>query len=310
MSEKQGKFIFYSKSPFLQLAITLLIIVTLGLALLTVLTVVGIFVSGLRIGDLSGDFLNTVGEKNIFLLRYLMVCQEIALFIVPAIIVRRMLLSQPGASVSDTAMPPVRDMIFVLVLAFSLFPLTSFTGELNAGMKLPGWLSGVEQWMKASEDQASGVLDQLVPSENAGVLILNIFIIGILPAISEELIFRGVFQRIFYGFFRSVHPAIWLTAIIFSAIHLQFYGFLPRLILGLVFGYLYYWGRTLWLPVIAHFVNNAVPVAWVFFEGTSKISSQADATLWKQLIALPLPLIITVWIMIYFRNKKLNSPAR
>ena len=97
--------------------------------------------------------------------------------------------------------------------------------------------------------------------------------LAVLPAIGEELIFRGVFQKIFYDFFKSGHMAIWVTAFLFSALHFQFYGFIPRLILGLVFGYLFFWSGTLWLPVLSHFVNNAVPVIGVYIQGWDNCQS-------------------------------------
>ena len=156
-------------------------------------------------------------------------------------------------------------------------------------MHLPGWLSGVEQWMIDKEDQADNLIDTLVSSNTFGTMMINLFIIALIPAIGEELIFRGVFQKIFVKLFKSGHLAIWVTAFIFSAIHFQFFGFIPRFILGLVFGYLFFWSGTLWLPVISHFINNAFPVILTYMQGGHKISVPVDTSLWKQAIYLPLP---------------------
>jgi hypothetical protein len=157
--------------------------------------------------------------------------------------------------------------------------------------------------MRSKEDEAAELTRLLIPSSNAGVLFLNLFIVAALPAISEELFFRGVLQRIFYGFFKSPHISIWTAAVLFSALHLQFYGFIPRLILGLSFGYLYYWGRTLWLPVIAHFVNNGIAVTAEYFQGMETVSSVPDIASWTRFLMLPAPVIISVIILFYFRNK-------
>ena len=132
---------------------------------------------------------------------------------------------------------------------------------------------------------------------------LNLVIIALTPAIAEEFIFRGVFQKIFYGLLRSGHLAVWFTAFLFSTLHFQFFGFIPRFILGLVFGYLFFWSGTLWLPVISHFVNNAFPVVLVYIEGIDKLNAPIDVPLWKQAIGLPLPVILSLVILYYFWNK-------
>lgn len=133
-------------------------------------------------------------------------------------------------------------------------------------------------------------------------MILNVLIIAVIPAIGEELIFRGVFQRIFYDLFKSGHVAVWITAFVFSAIHFQFFGFVPRFILGLVFGYLFLWSGTLWLPVISHFVNNAVPVIGAYIQGWDNVSSPPEITLWKKIIELSLPIIISIIILLLFQE--------
>jgi membrane protease YdiL (CAAX protease family) len=309
MSENRSHFTLYGKSPLLQLVITILIIVTVGMALLIALTIGGILFSGLDIRSLPDNFLSEIGEGNVNLLRYLVVTEELALFIVPALIVRKLLLPESQASLKDFGLPRINEIAIVVVLAFCILPVTGITGHFNAEMKLPDWLSGVEQWMKTKENNASGLIDQLIFSETFGIMILNLIIIAVLPAISEELIFRGVFQRIFYGFFKSYHPAIWLTAFLFSAVHLQFYGFIPRFILGLVFGYLFYWSRTLWLPMIAHFVNNAAFVIASYYQGRELTGATPDISLWKQLIGLPVPVTIIVVVLLYFRNKSKRELA-
>lgn len=303
MSENRSHFTLDDKSPLLQLVITILIIMTIGMALLTVLVIGGIQFSGLHFNSLPDNFLTEIGHGNINLLRYFMITEEVALFVVPAVIVRKLLLSESQTSLKDFGLPRINEIAIVVVLAFCILPVTGIMGQLNAEMKLPDWLSGVEQWMRNKENAASDLINQLIPSETVGIMIINLIIIAVLPAISEELIFRGVFQRIFYGFFKSVHPAIWFTAFLFSAMHIQFYGFVPRFILGLVFGYLYFWGRTLWLPITAHFVNNAVPVIAAYFQGWDIANAPPEIALWKQLITLPVPVTIIVVILLYFRNR-------
>ena len=131
--------------------------------------------------------------------------------------------------------------------------------------------------------------------------------IAILPAIGEEFLFRGVLQKLFCRLFKSDHLAIWLTAFIFSFFHFQFFGFVPRLILGLIFGYLFYWSGTLWLPVVAHFINNAVPTIQAYIEGYDAFSSAPDSSLLQQVIWLPIPLLVSILILSYFHKKRVSQ---
>jgi membrane protease YdiL (CAAX protease family) len=174
-------------------------------------------------------------------------------------------------------------------------------------MHLPVWLSGVEHWMTDMETNADTTTDLLIVSKSFGAMMLNLLTFGLITAVAEELIFRGVFQKIFCNAFKSGHVAIWVTALLFSAIHFQFFGFIPRFILGLIFGYLFFWSGNLCLPMIAHLVNNAFPVVLVYVRGLEKLNSTSDVPIWHQAIYLPLPMVIVFVILYYFRNKRISS---
>ena len=135
------------------------------------------------------------------------------------------------------------------------------------------------------------LLDVIMTPETLSGMWLNLVIIAALPAIGEELIFRGVFQKILQNLFRSGHLSVWFTSFLFSAIHFQFYGFLPRFILGLIFGYLFLWSRNIWLPVIAHFINNAVPTVGAYIKGWDAINQHSDSVPVTQIIGMISPLV-------------------
>jgi membrane protease YdiL (CAAX protease family) len=143
---------------------------------------------------------------------------------------------------------------------FSSGPLVEWTFALNKQMVLPEFLQGLQEWMQNKEEELNRITKQLLRMNNSADLLVNLVMIAALPAIGEELIFRGCFQNIFSRWTGSYHWGIWLAAILFSTIHVQFYGFIPRMLLGALFGYLFYWGRSIWLPILAHFVNNAAAV--------------------------------------------------
>ena len=301
MDENQHHLSLYGKPPVYQLLVSMLIILGVGIILFLVFLLAGINIFDSNI-NIVENISSSLSRKDIGFLRYLMISQDISLFIVPSIIIISLMKPVQQKRLSGITFPGLKDVGLVIVLAFCIFPITSFTGQINAGMELPDWFSGVERWMVTKEENATSVINLLIVSDTFWMMILNLFMIAVLPAIGEEFIFRGVFQKIFYRLFRSGHIAIWITAFIFSAIHFQFFGFIPRFILGLVFGYLYLWSGTLWLPVISHFVNNAVPVIGAFVIGWEKVNIQTDISLGKQLLGLPLPIIISLVILYYFRN--------
>ena len=158
--------------------------------------------------------------------------------------------------------PPQHKTFFALFLVMALgltFIITiSPLVEWNMNMEFPDFLKGVESWARDAEDKAAELTKAMTSFESVGDLVLGLIVIALLPAIGEELVFRGLFQNEFFRGSGNIHLSIWLAAIIFSAIHLQFYGFVPRLLLGALFGYLYYWSGSLLIPMFAHFVNNAI----------------------------------------------------
>jgi len=303
MADNQSHFSLYGKSPLYQLIISMVVILFFGMTLMAVMIFGGGLFFGLDLLSVSGNVLTEIGEKNLNFLRYLMIAQDISLFIIPAIVIRNLMRQDRRHNLSDFGAPRITEIALLVILAFCIIPITGFTGQLNSEMNLPDWMIGIEEWMKEKEADAGNVTNLLINSDTFGVMIFNVVMISVLPAISEELIFRGVLQKIFYGFFSSGQPAIWITAFLFSALHLQFYGFIPRFILGLVFGYLFFWSGTLWFPVIAHFLNNAVSVVASYIQGGESITALPDTSLWKQLLILPIPVMISVLILLYFRNK-------
>jgi membrane protease YdiL (CAAX protease family) len=131
-------------------------------------------------------------------------------------------------------------------------------------MHLPAFLNDLEKWMRQQEDQLATLTQRFLYMPSAVDLAINLLMIALIPAIGEELLFRGCLQPIFGRLAKNAHVGIWLAAIVFSAIHLQFYGFIPRMLLGALFGYLYYYGNSLWYPILGHFLNNGSAVVAVF----------------------------------------------
>lgn len=156
-------------------------------------------------------------------------------------------------------------VIFALFLFVLSYPFVSFLTQWNSTMQLPEWMSSVEELMRSMEDAAMETTKLLLSGRTPAVLILNLFVVAGLAAFSEELFFRGALQQFLLERFRNGHAAVWLSALLFSLVHFQFYGFLPRMLLGVLLGYLFLYTRKLWVAVIFHFVNNATVILLYFF---------------------------------------------
>jgi membrane protease YdiL (CAAX protease family) len=136
-------------------------------------------------------------------------------------------------------------------------------------MKFPEFLKSFEEWAIANEEELAKLTAQATNFSSLNEMLVVLFVIGFLAAIGEELVFRGMIQRELWRGTLNIHLSIWLTAAIFSAIHLQFYGFIPRLLLGALFGYLYYWSGNLLIPILAHFINNSLIVVMVYLSNVN-----------------------------------------
>ena len=166
--------------------------------------------------------------------------------------------------------------------------------------------------MDINELQAMKLTEAFLSDISIGGFIVNLLMIGMLAAIGEELLFRGVILRIFKDWSGNTHVAVWISAILFSALHLQFFGFLPRMILGVVLGYLFVWSRSLWVPVITHFINNtaAVIVAFLFYRGNIKTDMESfgstDNAGWI-IGSLVITLFLLIAIFRYEKSIRKNS---
>jgi uncharacterized protein len=166
--------------------------------------------------------------------------------------------------------------IVVPVIMFSSMPLINLMAELNRGLELPEFMKGIEEWIKSSEEKAEGITRAFLNVDDIPGLLYNLLLIAVIPAIGEELLFRGALQRLIIESTKNVHIGIWIAGIVFSALHFQFYGFLPRMMMGVLFGYMLLWSGSLWVPIFAHFMNNATAVVLSFLVHTGRISADIE----------------------------------
>lgn len=197
-------------------------------------------------------------------MKWLQLLQSVATFLLPALAGAYLWSNTPMQWLHLNKKPSWQEASAAVVIMLLAIPGINLLSAWNQQMVLPEWMSGIEQWMRMQEDAAAQLTEQFLRVDTVGGLLVNIGLMALLPAVGEELTFRGVVQGMFT---RNRHVAIWATAAIFSFVHMQFYGFLPRMLLGAMFGYMLWWTGSLWVPMLMHFVNNcaAVVVAYLAY---------------------------------------------
>ncbi|MBD5232268.1 MAG: CPBP family intramembrane metalloprotease [Bacteroidales bacterium] len=159
-----------------------------------------------------------------------------------------------------------------IVLAFAVgLPFLNQVVWWNSQMHLPAFLGSLESQMRSWEDAALTTTNVILGGKSVGALVVNVLVVGVFTGFSEELCFRGTMQRVIASGGIGGHAAVWITAVIFSLLHFQFFGFLPRVLLGAFFGYLFLMTGSIYIAATAHALNNSlyVVVHWLELRGYS-----------------------------------------
>ncbi len=287
-------------SPFSQFIFSLFVIVVSFLFFMVVSVVIAIPLFDLDLNKIA-TITDISNPDNIDFLKYFQVVQSIGLFIVPPIILAWLFMGNVIKYLQLHKSPGLASILLVVLLTVSISPAINLLGEINSKMAFPEWMSGIEDWMRNSEENAAQLTEAFLDVTTIKGLFFNLFMIAFLPAIGEEFLFRGVIQKIFIKWTKNSHLGIWIAAILFSALHLQFYGFLPRMILGVLFGYMLVWSGSMWLPIIAHFINNGVAVAamWMVKQGRIDPSVEELGATPDSLYTAIISAVLTIFLMWY-----------
>ena len=270
------------------------------LLLLSFLSIAGFVISAILYSILINTPLDSITSLKITQL-----LQEILVFGLPAILAWRWLSgNQIKTLLTNTA--DIKSIIIAIIFIITIIPCIDVLSQWNKSLHLPYFLRELENSMIALEQQANNITETMLSVSTIWGLIANIVVIALAAAICEELFFRGGVQRILAGAF-NYHIAVWLTAILFSAIHLQFGGFIPRLILGVSFGYIAIWSRSLYPSIIAHFINNGIAVL-SFFLSYNKIIDIPTENFGTYIGIVSL--IISGTVLVYFKRHHYKTAKR
>lgn len=201
--------------------------------------------------------------------------------------------------------PNLIPLIIVLVIAF--LPFNEFFIRLNEKMDLPQSMDGVQNWMKEAEENAAKLTKFLMDFTSIPQLLIAFIVIAVFAGVGEELIFRGILQNLLLKKFQNHHTAIWVAAIVFSAIHFQFFGFIPRMLLGAIFGYLYVWTGNLWVPILAHITNNGFVVIMMYLSKIGVITTDVEKLETPISVTLFFTIVCGGLLWLFHKNKLENS---
>lgn len=256
---------FVSLSSAAKILYLMLVVFLCLLASPFVATLVAMPFYGISFGDIL-HILTNLEEQEVGLIRLFQITQTLLLFFVPALLTAAMFSHLPMNYLYADRRPNTATLVLAGITLVTAIPLLNAIAMANASLELPESMGKLEQTMRNMEDQAARLTELFLKTDNTFDVWINLGMVAVLPAIAEEFLFRGILQRLIADWTRSKQAAAIISAFLFSFIHFQFYGFIPRFLLGLYFGYLLIWTGTIWVPVVAHFVNNGLAVIYYSYQ--------------------------------------------
>lgn len=240
-------------------------------------------------------------------LRISTVAQDLLVFILPALVTAMMVTRLPAEFLELMKKPKAAGAMLAIAVMLAAIPAMNLIIEWNASWQLPPSM----EWMKESEANAEATLNTLMGPATIGNLLISLLIVGALTGVAEEMFFRGALQKLLLCTRINPHAAIWIAAAIFSAIHFQVYGFVPRMLLGAFFGYLMWWSGSLWLPILAHAFNNSVVVVarWIKETSAFDLDSIGTSASPDVAIAVTLSAVLTVALIIVLRKAVIDQSS-
>jgi membrane protease YdiL (CAAX protease family) len=261
---------------------------------------------GMSLGGLISFGIMGSGADTIQTTKLLLVVQQMTIFIIPALLFSYIIFRKDAArEMGLLSFASARIVFLSMMSIFTISIFIQYSYQLNQLLPMP-------EWMLTMEEESESLIKQILVMDHWQDLMFNIILIGVLPAIGEELLFRGVIQKRLEHHLKNPQAAIWLSAIIFSAIHFQFQGFFPRMFLGALLGYLFWLGGSLWLAILVHFINNAFQVVmyYLFKNNITDIDLEAEFAIPWSGALVSLGITITLIYLIKKWGKPTPDPTQ
>ena len=263
-----------------------------------------LIIIGLILGTVIGFayvFITKSNPQDLNALRFMQISSQLFTFVFPPIAYAFLVKEKP---VNALGLKNSKILWFLIgsAMIFAIMPLNSILAEWNANLTLPDSMSKIESLMKQMQESATAMIEKFVSVDTIGGLILNLFMIAGLAAIGEELLFRSIIQTSLIKICKNAHVGILIASAIFSFIHLEFYGFVPRLILGMLLGYMFYFSGSIWIPMLMHFLNNGT-VVLIYFLNNKGITNIDVDTFGQTSIPILIVSIVVMIILFLFSIK-------
>ncbi len=237
-------------------------------------------------------------------MKFLQAMYSIGLFIIPCFVFLKLAQENSFEFLKMKTFPAIIGLLIAFGIMLVVQPLVELTGKWNAAFPFPE-AYGIADWIKQAEEQGAVVTKAFLKADTIGVFLLNVFIMAFLPALGEEIFFRGMIQQYMTKAVNNVYIAIVITAIIFSAFHFQFMGFLPRMLLGIILGCIFVWSKNIWLSVFAHFLNNGAAVTLDYLNQRNVISEeQLESVASDNVLVVGLSLILLAGLMFVLHKQQ------
>lgn len=252
-----------------------------------------------------------IGAATLGRLRVAIMLQDIIIFILPTLMTLAIATRNPWKFCHISQSPGTANSLLTLATIVVAIPAINLIIKWNEGLHLPESMVSIENFLRNAEDNANATITMLLGETGIGDMLISVLLIGILTGVAEELFFRGGLQNILKALFHNRHLAVWVTAFVFSAIHMQFFGFFPRLIMGVFFGYLVLWSGSLWLSIIAHSFNNSIVVLTMWLTKTNRLSEDINNIgtegSMQSIVAVIISAVLTAVIIYYMKKRTANS---
>ncbi len=275
------------------------------------ITLLFLMLMGALIGMLAGyaimAIFSVTDTESLTTMRIMQLSTQIGLFFLPPAAWALLFETHPKSALGLKSTAPAIMFGLGVLLMLTALPLVHGLSEWNQSFRLPESLAAIEQQLRAMEEKAEALTKTFLSVSTIGGLLFNLLMIAVVPAFGEELLFRGVIQNLLIRSMRNVHLAVILGALIFSLLHFQFYGLIPRFLLGLFLGYFFLWSGSLWVPMLMHFVNNGLAVVafYLHYNGVSDVPMEdfGSVTSWWQWV-ISAVLSLSILLAAYKRQSK------
>jgi membrane protease YdiL (CAAX protease family) len=264
---------FRNLPPYLKILALIMVMIVTFLVVLALGMAISIPFFGKNLFEGITSFSDYSDPQTVFVLKYFQIVNQFGVFIAPAIIFVILTDDYPSRYMNMDSGIRRLSIIFGFILLLVSMPFINWLVQINNEIHLPSYFAGIETWMRHSEDSAQKLTDAFLATNTWGGFMVNLLMIAVLAAVGEELIFRGILVKLFREWSGNVHLAVIIPALLFSALHLQFYGFFGRLVLGVILGYLFVWSGSIWVPIVVHFLNNAMAVIVSFLDQRGLINT-------------------------------------